>query len=294
MKKLIVICPKCKIRVIPKSDGTCPSCQRDISRVQPIEWNRQREDSVTTAEIALERPVHIPRKKVESEKTAWNETGVFERTLQRGQRKKLIESAQYNLIIGLVLFWGFGANWLLVRFISVESLLKVNLFWFLLGYFGSCFLGIRLFTKSTNPWVSFAGYNLVVIPFGLVLNIIVSRYDLSIVVDAMRITTFVTLIMMLLGTYFTDFFEKIELALFLSLLAVVIVEFVEIFIFRIHHDVIDWIVALIMCGYIGYDWGRANRIPRTWDNAVDSAAALYMDIVNLFVRTLKILGRGKK
>ncbi len=45
------------------------------------------------------------------------------------------------------------------------------------------------------------------------------------------------------------------------------------------------------CGYIGYDWGRANQIPKTMDNAVDSAAALYMDIINLFLRILRIMGR---
>jgi hypothetical protein len=33
-------------------------------------------------------------------------------------------------------------------------------------------------------------------------------------------------------------------------------------------------------------WGRANQIPRTMDNAVDSAAALYMDIIDLFLRSL--------
>ncbi|MBT7579493.1 MAG: hypothetical protein HN633_12065, partial [Candidatus Marinimicrobia bacterium] len=49
----------------------------------------------------------------------------------------------------------------------------------------------------------------------------------------------------------------------------------------------------IFCGYIGYDWGRANQIPKTLDNAVDSAAALYMDIINLFLRVLRILGRRR-
>ncbi len=293
MKSIIVDCPKCKTRVIPKSDGTCPSCQHNISQVKPIE-RRQIEDFATTAEIALDRPVRTPRKRVEKETPSWNETGVFERTFKRGQLKELIESAQYNLIIGLVLFWGFGINWLLVKFIPSEFILRIPFFIFIIGYFASCWYGISLFAKSTNPWVSFAGYNFVVVPFGLVVNIVVSRYDSSIVLDALRITTFVTLIMMLLGSYFTEFFEKIQWVLFFSLLSVVIVEFVEIFIFRIHHDFIDWIVALIMCGYIGYDWGRANKIPKTLDNAVDSAAALYMDIVNLFLRILRILGKGKK
>jgi FtsH-binding integral membrane protein len=294
MKNIIVICPKCKIKVIPKSDGTCPSCQRDISYIKPVKRNREPKNSITSNEIALEQPVLIPRGKVEKEELAWNETGVFERTFKRGQLKELIEATSYNLIIGLVLFWGFGVNWLLVKLIPLELILRIPFFIFFTGYFASCWYGISLFTKSTNPWVSFAGYNFVVIPFGLVINVIVSRYDPSTVIDAMRITTFVTLIMMFLGYYFTAFFEKLQWTLFFSLLAVVIVEFIEIFIFRIHHNVIDWIVALIMCGYIGYDWGRANNIPKTVDNAIDSAAALYMDIINLFVRILRILGRSKK
>ena len=69
------------------------------------------------------------------------------------------------------------------------------------------------------------------------------------------------------------------------------VELVELFILGIHHGVIDWIVVLIFCGYVGVDWGRANQIPKTLDNAIDSAAALYMDIINLFLRILRILGR---
>lgn len=45
---------------------------------------------------------------------------------------------------------------------------------------------------------------------------------------------------------------------------------------------------------IGYDWGRANRIPKTTDNAIDSAAAIYIDIINLFVRILRIMGRRRR
>ncbi len=57
---------------------------------------------------------------------------------------------------------------------------------------------------------------------------------------------------------------------------------------------IDGAVALLFCGYIGYDWARANQIPKTVDNAIDSAAALYMDIINLFLRILRIMGRSRR
>ena len=48
----------------------------------------------------------------------------------------------------------------------------------------------------------------------------------------------------------------------------------------------DWLVALLFCGYIGYDWAKAQEKRKTLDNAVDSAVDLYLDIINLFVRLL--------
>jgi FtsH-binding integral membrane protein len=222
------------------------------------------------------------------------EHDVFERKMNKAQSKETIEAFQYNFLIGLVLLWGFGVNWWIVKSIPVQAIQSINFFIFLIGYFACCFLGVYLFRSSSNPWVSFLGYNFVVVPFGLIINLVVSQYDPSIVIDAMRITGFVTLIMMILGTLFPHFFQKISGALTVALLVVLIVVLVEIFVFGVHHGIIDWIVALIFCGYIGYDWGRANNIPKTVDNAVDSAAALYMDIINLFLRILRILGRRRR
>jgi len=148
-----------------------------------------------------------------------------------------------------------------------------------------------LFNKSDNPFISFIGYNFVVVPFGLVVNMVVSLYNPSIVAQAIRVTAFVTVAMMILGVLFPSFFQRIIGALTIALIIVIIIEVVQIFIMHIHQNWLDWAVAVIFCGYIGYDWGRANQIPKTLDNAVDSAAALYMDIINLFIRILSILGR---
>lgn len=175
--------------------------------------------------------------------------------------------------------------------ISTEWIRGINPWVFFGGYFASCMLGVSLFARSSNPLVSFAGYNLVVVPFGLIVNLVVDRYDPKLVQEAIRITALVTVGMMILGTLFPAFFKRISSALTVALLVVIVVELVEIFVFRARHGILDWIVVLIFCGYIGYDWGRANQIPKTLDNAIDSAAALYMDIINLFLRILRILGR---
>ena len=216
------------------------------------------------------------------------EESVFDRT---STTDPTINATVYNLIIGLTLCWGFVVNWLMVTNIAPEAIASINPWIFFIGYFASCFFGIYLFNSSTNPVVSFIGYNFVVIPFGLIINLVVSRYDASLVSEAIRITGFVTVAMMCLGSMFPAFFKRISGALTIALLLVIVVELIEILVFGIHHGIIDWIVVLIFCGYIGYDWGRANQIPKTVDNAIDSAAALYMDIINLFLRILRILGR---
>jgi len=216
------------------------------------------------------------------------ESGVFERTETDDE---IISGSMYNLMIGLTLIWGFGMNWLMVQNISAQSISEINPIIFFVGYFASCFFGIYLFSKSNKPIVSFIGYNLVVVPFGLIINLVVSQYDPDIVLEAIRVTGSVTFIMMILGSMYPAFFNKISRGLMVALICVIIVELIERFIFNTHHGILDWVVAVIFCGYIGYDWARANAIPKTYDNAIDSAASLYMDIINLFLRVLRILGR---
>lgn len=217
-----------------------------------------------------------------------SQNSVFDRSTTNDT---IIGAGLYNLVIGLTLVWGFAVNYWMVTNIDPNAIASINPWIFFIGYFASCFFGIYLFQKSSNPVVSFIGYNFVVVPFGLIINMVVSQYDPELVTEAIRITGLVTIAMMCLGTLFPAFFQKIAGALTIALLLVIVVELIEIFIFNTHHGILDWIVVLIFCGYIGYDWGRANQIPKTIDNAIDSAAALYMDIINLFLRILRILGR---
>ena len=205
----------------------------------------------------------------------------------------IIANGTYNLIIGLVLCWGFLVNWLLVHYVDPAWLRGLHPAIFFVGYFASCFCGVYLFNSSREPAISFIGYNFVVVPFGLVVNIVVSRYDPNLVLQAVQLTAAVTVLMMILGSIAPKFFQKIHTTLTIALLCVLAVELFQFFVLKIHRSWIDWVVAIGFCGYIGYDWGRANCIPKTVDNAIDSAAAIYMDIINLFLRILRILGRKR-
>lgn len=218
---------------------------------------------------------------------------VFNRKGAKSSGSK-VSGSKYNLYIGLTLLWGFAVNYYIVSNIPADIVLAFGHWPFLIGYFISCFFGIYLFTKSTEPMISFIGYNLVVVPFGFVINIVVAKYNSDVVLEAIQITGTVTAGMMILGSLFPNFFKKTHTVLVISLFLMIIIQLVDIFILgQQNPEWIDWVVAVIFCGYIGYDWGRANQIPKTMDNAIDSAAALYMDIINLFFRILRILGRRR-
>lgn len=205
----------------------------------------------------------------------------------------MLSPSMYNLVIGLVLCWGFGVNWWMVTHVPNVLVDNIPLPYFYLGYMVSLLAGAYMFSFSGNAFVSFIGYNLVVIPFGLVLHMIIRKYDPTLVVDAIRVTFLVTAIMLCLGSLCPEFFENIAYTLLISLGAAVTAEIVSVHAYHVQYSVLDWIMALIFCGYIGLDWGRANSIPKTLDNAVDSAAALYMDILYLFTRVLQIVGKKK-
>ena len=220
---------------------------------------------------------------------------VFSRTSSSG---KLLSPAVYNLMIGVTLLWGFLANFFIVKSVPAESIMAFGHIPFFIGVLVCALAGAWIFNRSDNPAVSFFGYNLVVLPFGLLLNVVINvtyagpRFD-GLVLEAIQTTGFVTLVMMILGSMFPRFFQKIVGALTLALFAVIIVELLGHFVFGWTHGATDWVVAAIFCGYIGYDWGRANAIPKTLDNAIDSAAALYMDIINLFLRIMRIMARRR-
>ena len=104
--------------------------------------------------------------------------------------------------------------------------------------------------------------------------------------NALVTTVAITLLMILLGSIFPQIFLSMGRVLGVCVTGVVICELIFLLIGFSTPSIWDWIVALIFCGYIGYDWAEAQTKLRTLDNAVDSVVALYLDIVNLFVRLL--------
>ena len=210
-----------------------------------------------------------------------------------------ISVTKYNLILGGVLFWGFLANTLICLF-TRPFIEEWNPFPILIGYLVFALIGVLL-TRSRSAVVSFIGYNLVVLPLGFVLSLFLVGFEPNLILSVFLMTAAVTLTMMLLSLVFPNLFISMGRALGITLLIVIVVEIVFFavaiatggFNERISL-VIDGIVVVIFSLYIGYDWAVAQKRYRTVDAAVDSACALYLDIINVFIRLLSIMGRRSR
>ena len=196
----------------------------------------------------------------------------------------------YNGIIGGVLFWGFFVNVLIVHFCG-DMFMAMNPWTLIIGYFISCLLGIFMAAKSNNPVVSFIGYNLVVVPVGAVLSVVLQEYSSVDIKSAFLATAGVTVVMMTMATVKPQFFAGMGRTLFFSLLIGLIAE-VVCMLFGIVTPIFNWLFVVIFSLYIGYDWHKAQCYPKTLDNAVDSALDIYLDIINLFIRLLEIFGKS--
>lgn len=200
------------------------------------------------------------------------------------------ELANYNLAIGLILLYGFGINYLMVRF-ATPYFLGMNPLSLIVAYFVLALIGILMSRFSDSPVLSFIGYTLVVVPLGMVLCVCLAGYGATIIANTAIVTVLVSFIMMLCGALFPRAFLSMGRALGIALLTVIIVELICGLLLRLYLPTIwDVLVALIFCGYIGYDWANAQLRPHTLDNAIDACVSLYLDIINLFLRILSISG----
>ena len=204
-----------------------------------------------------------------------------------------VDARTYNLVLGGVVIYGLVLNIIMCAALG-SRMARVNPIALLIGYFISCLAGIFMSHKSSNPIVSFIGYNLVVVPCGLILSITVSAYTRSgagdLVLQAFIYTAIITACMIGLSIAIPEFFSKLGGLLLGALIGLVLAELINIFFIHMDQSYIAWIGAAIFSLYIGYDYWRAQQYAKTIDNAVDSAVDIYLDIINLFLKILRVLG----
>ena len=160
-------------------------------------------------------------------------------------------------------------------------------------------VGTIIALKSDNPVVSLFGYALVVIPFGLMLGPVVNLYTVASVAKVLFITTGMVVGLGVVGAVYPKSLESwgswlmgALLVLILGSCATMIAGAFGVNI-RGAMTVWDWVGVAVFSALVIFDLNRAMRLPKTVDNSVDSALAIYLDFVNIFIRLLSIMGKKK-
>ena len=158
------------------------------------------------------------------------------------------------------------------------------------------FIGVFISAKSDNPAISFAGFMLVAVPFGLLLGPIVSLYTEASVARIFLLTTMIVVVLGVIGAVVPASLESWRGWLLGGLLFLLggmfLLPLLGVFGVAVGGALtaLDWFGVVLFGGYVLYDLNRAMRIAYTLDNSVDAAVAIYLDFFNIFIRLLSLLG----
>lgn len=209
------------------------------------------------------------------------------RNLSNTSYRELSHSKFYSLIGGLLLFE------LLATYITVTTFAptKLSLLELILLFVGSLVV-VFFAAKTEDPTMKFTWSTALAVIFGLMLAPALANYTTYVIEKAILLTMGITAVMCIAGILFKNFFNSIGNVLFYSLMCLVIVRITQIFIPALNLTLIDYIAAGIFSLYIGYDITKSSMVEKTITNAIDVVLNLYLDIMNLFINLLSILGNG--
>jgi FtsH-binding integral membrane protein len=168
-----------------------------------------------------------------------------------------------------------------------------------LGVLVVSILGTLLFNASDNAFVSTIGYAMVAGPFGLLLGPFVAQYTTASVVRVFAITAGMVIVLGIVGAVIPESLESWGAWLLGGLTILILGYFAAPLLsaFGIPTGgalkLLDWLGIVLFSAFVVFDLNRAMRLPRTANNMVDSAASVFMDFVNIFIRLLALTGQTK-
>lgn len=208
----------------------------------------------------------------------------------------ILSDTMYNMVLGGVVMYGLCLSALMcVLLRPYVFTIAENYTVIMIAYFVCAIAGICMSAFSSNAIISFVGYNLVVVPMGIVLSMVVyvaTEIDISIVMQSLIYTMLVTFCMIILSIVNPEFFLGLGGLLF-SVLTGLVLSGLVCWIFHWSTAWQGWIGVVLFSLYIGYDFQRSQQFEKTMDNAVDCAMDIYLDIINLFIRILQIMASSK-
>ena len=219
-------------------------------------------------------------------------------TENNGGMSRLLEgtlsNAMYNVAIGVHLLVGLIVTYFLalrMPYIFPE-IYHVHPIIFSIGFLVVGLVGGSIAAKG-NYVLSLIGYGMNILAFGTLLSLVTILYPVQYIVLAAVLTTVVVLTMTIAGVIFPNAFLSMGRTIFIALIGLVVAEFVTMLLGIFYPNIFAIIGIFIFSLYVGYDWARGQQYPSTASYACFTALQLYMDIINIFIRILRLLGKRR-
>ncbi len=217
-----------------------------------------------------------------------NATALWKRTGESD-----LSARQYAAWITLLTVYGIAISAETASLVSGRSFSL----WFTLAAFLVATFGVFMTWENVSPIVSFVGYTLITIAFGFIAGPIVARYTNASVVRILLLSGAMVLGLGIVGALIPRSLEGWWTWLLGGMLILLAGNVVLPFALLIGIPVgsawgaLDWVGVILFSAIVIYDINHAMRIPYTMKNAIDSAAEIYLDFVNIAIRLLAAFGK---
>ena len=129
---------------------------------------------------------------------------------------------------------------------------------------------------------------------GLTFSSIFIVYEVSSIIYVFLATSLVFLVFSIIGKRMNVDLRKMGIYLFVLLIAVIVLEIINIFIMNQTLDMVSCILGLcIFVGYIAYDVRKIEYYADSDNMAIIGAFNLYLDFINIFIRLLQLFGKRR-
>lgn len=193
----------------------------------------------------------------------------------------------YNFLIGSFLIYGFLITVFECSVLSAIQLPKLPTFLGLLLYILCAFIGAFFVREKAETFSVFIGYHFFVVPVGVSVWLTTNGRYMGDVFEAAGLTTAITFLMLLASSLFPKLFSGLGRFLLVSLFSFVMCELVSVFVFGYYSSIFNLIAVLLFSLYIGYDWYVGSVRRKCVANALRTALALYLDVINIFLALLR-------
>ena len=215
----------------------------------------------------------------------------------RAARARQLSPRVFNFAVSGLIFLGFCVMGLGTYFTGTMTFARMmysgsGAMGFILGTLIGTVVGIFVMSagaKRQSVAMSLVGYALFASTCGLMASTALIAYDLPTINTAFAATAAVTVVFGALGVTFPNLFKRIPGVLCGALLGLILVELV-LAIAGVPQTVTDYLVVIVFAGFIGFDTYQATQVEPTLPNAVMAATNLFLDIINVFMRILAIVG----